>query len=151
MNSFISFRYQWTYIFRNKLWLTLSGMLLSLLLFHKMTLLNRHFWVSSLHLWILYHHIWPLQCHFKKFVGVAMKCTLHCHSILTTPLPLWSGIAVLICDALQCHTPLPLQHHSQSTLQCQSEVHTPLPLQSLPLQCHSQSTLQCHSWVYLEC
>ena len=145
------FKYQWTYIFRNKLWLTLSGILLSLLLFHKMTPLNRHFWVSSLHLWILYHPISPLQCHFQKFAGVAMKCTLHCHSILTTPLPLWSGIAVLICIfathsnatsvAHSIATPTPLPKYTATPLRSVHSIATPL----LPLQCHSQSTLQCHS------
>ena len=158
VNYFISFEYQWNYIFRNKLWFTLSGILLSLLLFHKMTLLNRDiFWVSSLHLWILYHYILPLQCHFQKFAGVAMKCTLHCHSILTTPLPLWSGIAVLICifgthsnDTSVAHsiaTPTPLPKYTPTPLRSAHSIATPL----LPLQCHSQSTLQCHSGVSLEC
>ena len=139
MKSFISFEYQWTYIFRNKLWLTLSGILLSLLLFHKTTLLDRHFWVRSLHLWILYHHISPLQCHFLKFAGVAMKCTLHCHSILTTPLPLWSGIAVLICIFATHSNATSVAHsiatpkvHSNATpectLHCHSVTTTPMPL-----------------------
>ena len=117
----------------------------------------KHFWVSSLHLWILYHHISPLQCHFQKFAGVAMKCTLHCHSILTTPLPLWSGIAVLICIfathsnatsvAHSIATPTPLPKYSPMPLRSAHSIATPL----LPLQCHSQIALQCYSGVSLEC
>ena len=150
MNSFISFEYQWTYIFRNKLWLTLSSTLLSLLLFHKITLLNRHFWVRSLHLWILYHHISPLQCHFLKFAGVAMKCTLHCHSILNhsiATLEWHCSVNLHICDAIQCHFGGTLHCHSQSTLQCHSGVHTPLPLRYY----HSNATPTVHSNATSEC
>ena len=105
------------------------------------------------HLWILYHHVSPLQCHFQRFAGVVMKCTLHCHSILTTPLPLRSGNAVLICifathsNATPHHTPTPLQRHSLSTLECHSGVHTPLPLHYY----HSNATLTEHSNATPEC
>ena len=97
-------------------------------------------WVLSSHLWILYHHILPLQCYFQKFAGVTMKCTLNCHSILTTPLPLLSGISVHlhICD-----TP----RHSQITLQCHFGVHIPLP----PHDYHSNANPTLHSIATLEC
>ena len=110
-------------------------------------------WVLSSHLWILYHHVSPLQRNFQKFAGVVMQCTLHCHSILTTPLPLRSGNAVLICIfathlmPLRHHTPTPLQSHSLSTLQCHSGVHTPLPLHYY----HSNATLTEHSNATPEC
>ena len=107
-------------------------------------------WVLSSHLWILYRHVSPLQCHFQTFAGVAMKCTLHCHSILTTPLPLRSVNAVLICDALQCHSGVTLQHHSNATpkvhfnatpectLHCHSITTTPMPLsQNTPMPLRS--------------
>ena len=115
------------------------------------------FWVLSSHLWILYHHRLPLQYHFQKFAGVAIKCILHCHSILTTPLPLRSGIAMLICIfathpsatsvAHSIATPTPLPKYTPMPLRSAHSIATPL----LPLQCHSHSTLQCHSGVYLEC
>ena len=114
-------------------------------------------WVLSSHLWILYHHVSPLQCHFQKFAGVVMKCTLHCHSILTTPLPLRSGNAVLICifathsNATPAShsnaTPKPLLKYTSMPLRSAHSIATPL----LPLQCHSHRTLQCHSGVSLEC
>ena len=83
-----------------------------------------------------YHHISPIQCHFQKFAGVSMKWTLHCHSIPTTPLPPWSGTAVLICIFATHFNTTSVTHsiatpmYSQSTPQCHSGVHTPLP----PLQ-----------------
>ena len=116
-------------------------------------------WVSSLHLWSLYHHISPLQCHFQKIARVAMKCTLHCHSILTTPLPLRSVNAVLISDALQCHSGVTLHCDSNATpkvhfnatpectLHCHSITTTPMPFSQntpMPLRCvfgHSKDTL----------
>ena len=111
----------------------------------------------SSHLWILYHHVSPLQRHFKKFAGVVMQCTLHCHSILTTPLPLRSGNAVLICifathsNATPAShsnaTPKPLLKYTSMPLRSAHSIATPL----LPLQCHSHRTLQCHSGVSLEC
>ena len=158
MNYFISFKYQWTYIFRSKLWLTLSGILLSLLLFQKMTLLNRD--ISGFRLYIYGFFITTchqFQCHFQKFAGVAMKCKPHSHSILTTPLPLWSGNAVLICIftthsnatslAHSIATPTPLPKYTPTPLRSAHSTATPL----LPPQCHSQSKLQCHSGVSLEC
>ena len=116
-------------------------MLLSFLLFHKKTLLNNAIsCVLSKHLWILYRHISPPQCYFQRFAGVAIKCTLHCHSIFTPPLPLWSGITMSICDALQCHFGTTLlchynatpKVHSNATPKCTPHFHpiiiTPMPL-----------------------
>ena len=155
MNYFISSKYQWTYIFRNKLWLTSSSILLSLLLIHKMTRINRDisgFRLCSYGFFITTYH--QFQYHFQTFAGVAMKCTLHNHSILTTPLLLWSGIAVLICIfathsnatsvAHSIATPTPLPKYTPTPLRSAHSIATPL----LPLKCHSQS--KCHSGVSLE-
>ena len=90
----------------------------------------------SVHLWILYNHISPLQCHFQKFAGVAMKCTLHCHSILTTSLPLWSGIVVLIC-IFGTHSNATSVAHSVAS-QTPLPKYTPKPLRSS--HCHSVIT-----------
>ena len=102
---------------------------------------------------ILYHHVSPLQYHFQKIAGVVMKCTLHCHSILITPLPLRSGNAALIC-IFATHsnatpvshsntTPKPLLKYTSMSLRSAHSIATPL----LTLQCHSHRTLQCHSGV----
>ena len=149
MHAFISFKYQWTYIFIIR-WISYGS--------HNLTC-NYHccfvlkwqlfpgFCLPS-HLWILYHHISPLQCYFQKFPGVAMKCTLHCLSILTTPLPLGSGNAVLICifathsnATLVSHsnaTPTPLLKYTSVPLPSAHSIATSL----LPLQCHSHRALQ---------
>ena len=79
---------------RDWLCLTLSGVLLLSLSFRKMTLLNTAKVLPS-HWWILYLHKPPPQGHFQKFAGVAMMCTLHCHSIPTTLLPLRGSIVLL--------------------------------------------------------
>ena len=91
------------------------------------------------------YHISPLQCHFQKFAGVAMKCTLHCHSILTTPLPLRSGNAVLICIFATHSNATPVSHSNatpkvhfnatpECTLHCHSITTTPMPLsQNTPM------------------
>ena len=158
VNAFISFKYQWTYIFIIR-WISYGSHNLTCYYYccflPKMTQLFPLF--LSSHLWILYHHVSPLQCHFQKFAGVVMKCTLHCHSILTTPLPLRSGNAVLICIfathsnatpvSHSSTTPKPLLKYTSMPLRSAHSIATP----SLPLQCHSQRTLQCHSGVSLEC
>ena len=102
-------------------------------------------WVLSSHLWILYHHVSPLQCRFQTFAGVAMKCTLHWHSILTTPLPLRSGNAVLICIFATHSNATPVSHSNatpkvhfnvtpECTLHCHSITTTPMPLsQNTPM------------------
>ena len=85
----------------------------------------------------------------KKIAGVAMKCALHCHSILTTPLPLRSGNAVLICifathsNATQVShsvaTPTPLLKYTSMPLQsAHSITTTPMPLsQNTPMPLRS--------------
>ena len=146
------FNINWTYIFRNKLWLTLSGILLSLLLFHKMTLLNRD--ISGFRLCIYgffittYHHSsatsksllewqWsvhsiatpslPLHCHS----GVALQCKFA--YLRRIPMPLGS--------TLHCHSNATPKVHSNATPECSLHCHsvttTPMPLSkytSMPLR-----------------
>ena len=163
-----------TYIFIIRgidLWLTLSGMLLSLLLFHKMTLLNtaisgfclriyRFFTTTPLPL--------PKLCWSGNEVYTALPLHPY-HSIAT--LEWHCNVNLHICDALQCHFGGTLHCHSQSTLRCHSGVflvcwfaylrRTPMPLHKVGVasQCtlramqivHSidtPKTLYCHSiWV----
>ena len=124
-------------------------MILSLLFFPKMTQLFPGFCLRIYGVFITtYHHS---NATPKKFAGVAMKCTVHCHSILTTPLPLRSGNAVLICIfaahsnatpvAHSVATPTPILKYTSMPLRSAHSIATPL----LPLQCHSYRTLQCHS------
>ena len=94
-----------------------------------------------------YHHS---NATSKIFAGVVMKCTLHCHSILTTPLPLRSGNAVLICifathsnatpashsnatpKPLLKYTSMPLRSaHSITTTPMPLSQNTPMPLRSV--------------------
>ena len=78
-----------TCIFRNRLWLTLSGIRLSLLLFHKMTLLNRY--ISGFRLCIYgffittYHYSIAtsqslLEWQWSVHSIAAPSLPLHCHS-----------------------------------------------------------------------
>ena len=79
-----------------------------------------------------------------------MECTPHFHSIPAVLLLFWGRIAVQICifathsNAIQSHTPWPLQCHSQSTLQCHSVEFgcwfAYLRRTSMPFQCHSNTT-----------
>ena len=143
MNYFISFKYQWTYIFRNKLWLTLSGILLSLLLLHEMTLLNRDiFWVSSAFMDSLSPHITtpvplPKVCWSGNEVYIPLPLHPY-HSIAT--LEWHCSVNLHICDALQwhfggtlhCHSNATPKVHSNTTpectLHCHSVTTTPMPL-----------------------
>ena len=156
VNAFISFNCQWTYIFIIR-WIRYGSHDLTsyyyCCFFPKMTQLFRGFCLLALI--DFYHHVSPLQCHFQKFAEVVMKSTLYCHSILTTPLPLRSGNAVLICifathsnATLVSHsnaTPTPLPKYTSMPLRSAHSIASPL----LPLQCHSHRTLQCHSAVSL--
>ena len=114
-----------------------------------------------------------LQCHFsgtllchsnatpKVHSNATPVCTLHCHSVTTTPMSLskvhsnatpeclWS-VNLHICDALLCHsnvTPIPLHKVGvalQCTLQSMEIVHsidTPKPL-----YCHSVRVRVCLLW-----
>ena len=93
-----------------------------------------------------YHH----SNASSEFAGVAMKCTLHCHSILTTPLPLRNGIAVSIC-IFAMHSNAASVAHSIATPTSLSK-YTPMPLRGahfiatplLPLQCHYGVSLECY-------
>ena len=150
VNAFISFRYQWTYIFIIR-WISYGS--------HNLT--------------CYYHCCFFLKWH-SYFLGFVLAFMESLSPHITTPMPLtkicWSGNEVYtplplhpnrsittpewqcrvnlhICDALQCHSGVTLRCHSQSTLQCHSRVHTPLPLHYY----HSNATLTEHSNATPEC
>ena len=144
------------YIFRNKLWLTLSGMLLSWLLFHKMTLLNRD--ISGFRLRI-YEFFITTYHHSSATSKSSLEWQWSVHSIATPSLPLhchatleWHcSVNLHICDALQCHfggtlrchsiatpkvhsNPTPectLHYHSVTTTAMPLSKYTPMPLRSV--------------------
>ena len=157
MNAFISFKYQWTYIFIIR-WISYGS--------HNLT--------------CYYHCCFFLKWHsyFLGFVFAFMDSLL---PRITTPMPLpkicWSGNEVYTSLPLhpyhsittpewQCSvicifathsnatpvshsnaTPKPLLKYTSMPLRSAHSIATPL----LPLQCHSHRTLQCHSGVSLEC
>ena len=149
----------WTciHIFRNKLWLTLSGILFLLLLFHKMTLLNRDF------LGFVFAFMDSLSPHITTPVPLPKVCWSGNEVYSPLPLQSYHSIATLewhcsvnlhICDALQWHFGGTLHCHSVITTPMVFSKYTPMPLRSVfgVLIClfatHSYATpmpLQCHS------
>ena len=153
VNAFISFKYQWTYIFIIR-WISYGS--------HNLT--------------CYYHCCFFLKWH-SHFLGFVFLFMDSLSPRITTPTPLpkicWSGNAVYtslplhpyhsittpewqcsvnlhICDALQCHSGVTLQRHSKATpkvhfnatpectLHCHSITTTPMPLsQNTPMPLRS--------------
>ena len=149
VNVFISFKYQWTYIFIIR-WISYGS--------HNLT--------------CYYYCCFFLKWH-SYFLGFVFAFVESLSPHITTPMPLpkicWSGNEVYtplplhpyhsittpewqcsvnlhICDALQCHSGVTLQRHSnatpkvhfnatpQCTLHCHSITTTPMPLsQNTPM------------------
>ena len=146
VNAFISFQYQCTYIFIIRLISYGSHHLTCY--YHCCFFLKWH----SYFLGFVFAFMESLSPHITTPMPLPKICwsgdevytPLPLH--LTTPLPLRSGNAVLICDVLQCHSGVTLHCHSNATpkvhfnatpectLHCHSITTTPMPLsQNTPM------------------
>ena len=158
VNALISFKYQWTHIFIIR-WISYGS--------HNLTCYYHWFFFflkwHSYFLGFVFAFVESLSPHITTPMPLPKICwsgnevytplPLHPYHSITTPE--WQcSVNLHICDALQCHSGVTLQRHSNALLKFTSmplwsahSIATPL----LPLQCHSHRTLQCHSGVSLEC
>ena len=139
MNAFMSFKYQWTYIFIIR-WISYGSHNLTCYyhccFFSKMKQLFPGFCLRIYGFFIaMYHHSNATSKHLlsgvtlqrysnatpKVHFNATPECTLHCHSITTTPMPLSQntpmplrsvfGVLICIFATHSFATQMPLQYH----------------------------------------